>query len=368
MEKNQKGKNCIKELFLQTILPAVALVLAVNLAVVPSGCRSSIEGADFLTGDFTLPHIEEVKVESKTSVAMNFSKQVTVNRASLTQDSSPMSENLKSELSEDGRTVHFVCTDDMITGEHYILDAEIQDPHGNTLTISVTFPGFNDRVPDLRLSEIRIKNKSSKADESARKSEFVELYAKTAGNLSGLEIFNAEDGEEKKYSFPPIEVKAGEYIVVHYRNDATGCINETGENLSEATAADCQNTARDLFVDNESEGRFGANADIVILRNSADGAILDAFAYANREKVSDWNDKLKPYAQVLEENLMWTDSSGTSSCTPESAFDGTSLNKEAHSVCRKNAIANGDLNHSNTGWYEITATKMQSPGLPNKVK
>ena len=93
-----------------------------------------------------------------------------------------------------------------------------EDKHGNSLKFALRFKAYNGRVPKIVINEIRNSyQRTLSGTDYKYKFEFVEFYAVTDGNLSGLEFQNASDDKFPKYEFPPVEVKAGDYIVLHLR-------------------------------------------------------------------------------------------------------------------------------------------------------
>ena len=335
--------------------------------MLPFGCRSSVEGIDFLQGDFSLPEIVNVEVRDSYSVILDFSKPVKVNAARVCEKD-PEGENavgVSPALEDEGYRVNFVMEEKSRIGQKYLLDAELEDQSGNTLTVQVEFRGFNDRIPELVMSELRMKKKSNKSGP-----EFVEFYAITAGNTSGLALVSGANGNENRYEFPPMEVKAGEFIVLHLRNDCEGSVDETGANLSLATAPDCTRTSRDIFAPRgDKDKRFlGIGSDVIYLQNVNSGKVYDALLVIDKKKNPEkMPDSLLASASLIEESGLWLDADGNPSCTLESAVDGSTIDKDAHSLNRRNVRALKADSHPAKAsmWYEVTKTKEQTPGLPN---
>ena len=174
--------------------------------------------------------------------------------------------------------------------------------------------------------------------------EFVELVAVKEGNLSGLELFSAGDGEERRYEFPAVKVSRGEYITVHvrkppvnekYPEDAEGMICELSDDLTLSTHTDSCNAARDLWSENEKA--CFADSDIIVLRNSLSGRIEDCVLFA-KSSLEQWPEQYgKILSSVLEEGL-WQNADGTASCEPESAVcsDNVTSGAATRSFSRQN--------------------------------
>ena len=167
------------------------------------------------------------------------------------------------------------------SGENYAVDGVAKNKSGKNIPFSAHFTGFNNEIPELEITEIHPMYNGKERD---RKFEYIELFAKTSGNLSGLEIRGVYD--KCKVKLPAVQVKAGEVIVVHLRTGGDDCVSELGDDLNVSSAPYSTPNARDLW-DKNTRARLGDAADIIILQNGADDSILDAVAYAPSD-APDW--------------------------------------------------------------------------------
>ncbi len=364
MEKRKTLKKILRE----TVVPSLLLIFSVLLSVIPGGCRTSIDGVEFLSGDFTIPQVEEVQVVDASHLSMLLSKEVSVNRACVkteeNEDDGRIEIDVESAISEDGHRIDFNLAENTKVGGLYVLEAELEDSRGNTLTLSVDFKGFNDRVPVMAFSEIRTGASASKSQ-----FEFVELYVLKEGNTSGLSIVSAADGLERRYQFPAIEVKKGERIVVHYRNYDKTCVDETGENLLAASAEDCS-SARDLFMPQNEKSCLGDKTDVIFLKSDDTKIIYDAVVYLEKGKKTAFDEKYTSALSELEESGIWTDANGNAVCSADSAFDGSQIKSAAHSVNRKSVTSlpcDGSLKSDRSQWYDIGKKALQTPGKANSL-
>jgi hypothetical protein len=188
------------------------------------------------------------------------------------------------------------------------------------------------------------------------------LYCLTSGNLSGLEIYSAND--DFTYEFESINVKSGEYITLHLRTYEETCVNELTEDLTLSSSKLSCPTARDLYV-NSTEAKLGASADVIVLRNTNSDTILDAFIYSSSTYGSSWKkDKLSEWATKAVSAGIWQ---GTD--LPESSFcnDGVTTTR---SISRTNIFdiqqqnITGIIENSKEDWI-ITITSGASPGKEN---
>ena len=297
------GLGGILLLILQTVLLTVITVLC----VIPFSCRVSEEGITFVGGDYISPVLEEVTVLDERTVIMNFSEKIKLLNYTVSErledisdsaehsDTADLSPALMAasggygrveadySLSEDGCTITFCAAEQYEIGKAYEIFGTVEDWAGNSLTYCVPFCGFNSHLPKIIMTEVQVKYKKYKED--AFRCEYVEFLALTDGNLSGLELISGVDGDGKKFVFPPAAVKAGEIFLVHLRSVGSGCITET-EDLNESTALYSGKNVRDIWADN-TKARLNDSADVIIIRNSIDGKILDALMYAT-EETAEW--------------------------------------------------------------------------------
>lgn len=285
-------------------LQTVLLVGITLFSVVPFSCKVTTEGIEIIGGDYSAPDIEEVDVIDEKTVTMTFSDSVNVRDVvvspvlpgisdsdvhSETEDLSPAIAAAAGEFghinatvkkSEDGKNITFILEEGTVIGKSYEVYGTVEDKIGNTLTFCVPFTGYNSKVPKIIMTEAQIKYaKATVKNEAVYRGEYIEFLALEEGNLAGLELCSAADGEAKTYAFPAIEVKKGELFLVHFRTAGDGCINEDGDDLNAATAPHSAPEVRDLWWDNTSS-HFNDSSDVLILRNTVDGSIMDALMYA----------------------------------------------------------------------------------------
>lgn len=315
--KNHNKRNIWDELF---ILLAQTLVLTgvTLLCVIPFSCRISEEGIIFVGGDYVSPVLEEVTVMDEKTVVMSFSEKIKMRGFTVSEhlkeisDSSEHSDTFELSpallaasggygavetdysISEDGCSITFLAADRYEVGKAYEIFGTVEDKAGNSLTYCVPFCGYNSRIPKIIMTEVQVKYKKYKED--AFRCEYVELLALTSGNLSGLELVSAADGEGKKFVLPAVEVKAGEVILLHLRSAGSGCISEY-EDYNESTALYSGRDVCDIWSDN-TKARLSDNSDIIIIRNSVDGSVFDAIMYA-AEDALEWGKGMASFAEAV---------------------------------------------------------------------
>ena len=309
-------KPLLETFWFRTLLPA-ALVLAVVVAVVCpiSCCSTDTYGLEILQGDFSCPQVESISVLSSSSVQMVFSKEVAVLQAevyisgSSTDSTDGASGSLGAVSWEvSGDTVVFLFEASTKVGIEYVLEGSVEDSSGNSLTFALSFTGPNDNPARLLINEFRKDFRA--ANEIG---EFVELYVLKAGNLSGLEVYSAHDGESLKYAFPAIDVSEGDYITVHMRQSDqwSGMISEEGDDLTLSTHADSCDSARDLWSDNTKS--VFSNTDIIVVRFSESAEVMDAvlYAYNKDDDVATWDSSYDELLSAISESGAWPGSTDT---------------------------------------------------------
>ena len=332
-----------KTLFLKTVLPAAFITLAVLAALIPLGCKSSVEGLQMLEGDFSCPRAEDFFVTGEESFLVRFNKSVSCKEAFFWRTETGEQTALEACPQDEGKSLAFTSPVPMQTGAEYTFSGIVQDACGNTLTITVPFSGYNGRVPRIAISEIHIAN--SKTAKNNWRAEYAELLVLTDGNLSGLELvctgsYTSKNGDAGIYKFPPLEVKAGEYVTVHLcKNESYSGMNDDEENnLCISKSPDSSNLAMDLWADNESS--VTKTSDAVLVQNSADSSILDAVLFVQESssgKRTEWKTGTKEWLGAIAESGLWQQSDGTGIATEESAFCGNwSKSATTKSICRKN--------------------------------
>ncbi|NLK45659.1 MAG: lamin tail domain-containing protein [Treponema sp.] len=334
-----------------------AYFIAVYIFLNFCSCSGTPRSVSVLTGDFDTPVLESVSCTSSRSVQLLFSEAVTgkfveVGKAENIQIETALvcslSEKIDAQyIQKSSNVLEVRFLDATETGNSYIVRGTVIDSNNNTLTFAYIFIGYNDNVPDVILSEVQSRYSNPKV-------EFVEIYVRTNGNLSGVCIYSAKDGANGRYEFPPIEVEAGEFVVVHFRNIEADIANETGNDLN-LSGGTYSSSARDLWVENKS-ARIGDKTDVILLEKTADGVVLDAVAFAE-STLEDW--PKDTFVQAL--NRAVKDGAWNSISIKDAAV-GDKLSA-TRTISRKGNL-DGVIVFSRDSW-SVTSINSASPGKPN---
>jgi hypothetical protein len=323
------------------------------LCVVFSSCEKEA-ALDGLFGVSAIPPVYEgCQVLSDNQVNFTFSTGVTVKYAHF-QPEVPVQETVN------GRTVSIIFAENRAGGERITADVLVEDHDGNTLNILVPFRTRNDRVPEMVINEVRF-------DYSKPKSEYIEFKTKSAGNLGALRLFIVSaDTKEAVYEFPPVEVNADEYILLHLRTLPTdNGIDELGEALNLAvsgSAAESPTDARDLWV--PSNKKTVHKTDVIYLVNQ-DDKIIDGLTLCEESAVWDKNKTLySKGAELMAKQQEWLSQDGILVKSP-SAADAVVSKKTTltRTLCRDESVEDSNTSKD---WY-ICATSGATPGRQNST-
>lgn len=292
-------KKKILQYFLRTLLPSFAIVASFFLTFNVLGCGSTLSGLSMLSGDFSVPKITSFELKEADLVQLSFTKNVEVSNLSLTLLLENENQEVPCDFSFEEEKLLLRLQNQMTPGSSYQLDGCVMDENKNILSFSIPFKGFNGRVPSLLISEVRNAYGSKSINKVKHyKTEFVELFILEDGNLSGVKIISANDGEEKSYTFPNLEVKVGSYVTVHMRTIPQDkitdeiLISEIDGDLTASYSLDTSSYAIDLWSENSSA--VFAQSDVIAVIDSQTGLPLDALCYETYEK------KLDTFSEIAE--------------------------------------------------------------------
>lgn len=247
----------------------------------------------------------------------------------------------------------------MEPGAEYSIEATARDEKGNSLTFLTHIYGYNPAVPEIRLNEITTQGSSSNPDK-------VELKVLSAGNTAGLALY---EGVDTSYTYrkilPPIEVKKGDYIVVHFK--PKGVPEETDEisDPSSCTAEESIAGSWDLWI--EGGGGISGNNGVIALYRSTTGPLIDGFLYSNRTSSSDENYRGFGTTRALERADRLIEQNGWK-CeerlpAPEDAVDPED-STATRSICR---MPDGEDSDSAEDWH-IVPTRGSTFGKVNNTE
>jgi len=317
---------------------AIAYAIAMAaMAVLVSACSTEETLQGLLGTSAVSPAFFGCKTPADGEVEFLFSREVKI--ASLYFDPP-----LETEVLGQGEAVRVRFNSTLPGGSKIAADLLVEDKAKNTLNVLVSFRTRNNRMPDVLINEIR-------AAYSKPKAEFVEIRVLTAGNLGGMRLFAAYESEEPIFEFPPVEVKAGDFLVVHTRSIEEGIKDETGAKVTESGGTDASGSARDFWI----PGALKLHSTNAIYLADQDDKALSGVTLFNESYK--WTDRVAAAARLLSAQNAWKGPN------PEDAVD-TGGNTVTRTICRSPSGAN---TNSAADWY-VTATSSATPGGANSAK
>ncbi len=300
--------------------------------------------------DFTPPRMVSCERDGSNTVVLRFDKPVV-------QLSITAPEGEVGHQSEDNLDFRLSFSVDPQPGAEWVLKVQAADGAGNSALYLVAVYGVNPRLPPVRLNELSIQGSNTKPD-------YIELLALGDGNLAGLVVALGKPADgEAFYTFPSVEVRKGDYILLHTKpqgipqeKDETKNKWESGGLLSSPTAWD--------FWWRGGKGLSGTNGLVVLLDNPR-GRGLDAVLYSNRTSASD--DRYQGWGSAaMLQRVEWLARLGTWG-------DGTAEKLAPEdAVPSSYATSTRTLNRKNTGsgksaWF-TGASGTATPGAVNTTQ
>jgi len=292
------------------------------------------------------------KAVSDDEIEFVFSRPVTVKYLSFSPEISVHS-------IENGSTVRVKLAEAPEPGKMITADLVAEDEKRNSINALVSFRARNNRMPDLVINEVCTEYANAAA---GRKSEFIEFVMKSSGNLGGMRVFivgNSNAAKETIFEFSPVEVKSGDYVVLHLRSYDPSNKDEYGTDLAESGGINSSPTARDFWIPGETK-LLHKTAMIYVL--DQDDKVINAVILCENPNAPWPKDYFFDTANFLFLKGAWKSADGIT-CRPSDAVSSAGTTN-TRTICRDETAENSN---SAADWY-ITATSSATPGGPNNPK
>ena len=255
---------------------------------------------------------------------------------------------------EKGSTVRVSLNEDLKPGQRIETVILAEDEFGQTIDVTIPLQAGNNRIPKLLINELRTEYSGS-----ASRAEFIEFKILTDGNLGGLQVFAASNANSPMiYEFKPVEIAAGEYVVLHLRTLEDGCIDEYGDRLDVSGGRDSSPIARDFWIPGST--KLLRKTDIVYIADQHE-RVLDAVIISENPDPQWGREHFSQTAKMLFSQGIWRSSSGKAA-TPADAVSSANIKTSlTRSISRDETVINSG---TATDWY-VTATSGITPGLLN---
>ena len=237
-----------------------------------SGCARPPHIEPILLDPATLtpPQLVGIQAGKGNTVELRFDKSAWIEPRSIKIQPSLTVREIK-----DGETVCTLTLDGQgVPGKKYTLEAQARDERGNTSEFLYGFYGFNDRIPSLLINEFITTAATTVLTQ-------VEIAILSDGNMGGVTFYEGtKTVPDKTFIFPSFEVKAGEFILLHFKPEGTpGEIDETTDKTI-ATGKGASPTAYDFWA--KGTGNLSEDNDVLSLYSNPEGRILDAVPYSSK--------------------------------------------------------------------------------------
>jgi hypothetical protein len=256
---------------------------------------------------------------------------------------------------ENGEVVQVNLSGDVPGGAPYTADILVKDEGGNTLNVLIPFRSRNERLPQVLINELR-------TEYSKPKTEYVELKTLEAGNLGALRLFIPGNTKSPMvFEFPPVEVAAEQYIVVHLRTTEEGVVDEIDGDPSLSEGTDAAKDALDFWIP-DSE-KLLHKTDVVYLMDQDDN-IVDAVMMS--ENPDPWwtKDHFVQAADLLSRQGAWVSPDEEIPSPTAAVITFNIKTAMTRSISRDETVPDSN---SAADWY-ITATSGATPGAVNSTK
>ena len=323
-----------------------ALIGLCGLFCTVCSCSTGEAAAQILGASSQAPVFLACKAVTETEIDFQFS--IPVKTVSL-----HFNPALTVDSVENGNTVRVHFSDGPGAGERLTAELLAEDERGNTINVLAPIRTRNTQIPALLINELRTEN-------SKPKSEYIEFKMLSAGNLGALRVYIAGNPKNPLvHEFAPVEVKEGEYVLLHLRTPEEACRNEYGENLNESGGTDAVAGVRDIWVPGTSKLLHKTDAVYVL---DQDDKVIDA-VMLSIDSVPWWGkDHFAEAADFLFKQGAWK-SAGEKIGGPADAVDTSAVNNAmTRSVSRDETAP--DTNTA-ADWH-VTATSGITPGKRNK--
>ncbi len=319
-----------------------------------TGCTPIADTRALLKEDLRPPVFLSIAVHDPHRISLEFSEPIVYRPDSYS--CSPALERAETRTEEE--RLHLRFQNPMQPGTEYSLECSVSDPAGNTHTVLAKFYGFNPDIPSIRLNEITTQGSANHPDK-------IELLVLEDGNTAGLCLIDGTRDFIRQYKIlPPVEVKAGEYIVVHTK--PAGTPDEIDEIASpvECSAADSVMEAWDVWI--EGGSGLSGNNGVISLYSHSNGELLDGFLYSNRTSSSDENYRGFGSMDTMNRaDQLWLQEGWIAAGRLIAPEDGVNPDDSTatRSICRR---PEGEDSNSAADWY-IVDTSQSSFGSENSL-
>lgn len=333
-------------------------ILAALVAIFLGGCNPYFSIVN-KSPEVSPPYLVDARMTAPDSFVLTFSSKVVIGAEDVL---------LGSDLVVapgyplvDGTTAKFILEGEtLLPGRPLPISGTAASPSGDTTWFSVNLFGYNASPAVLSLNEVRIVH-------STASPEAVELVCLVAGNLGGVSlVVGLPDGDGQKLRFPPLEVDAGQTIVVLFRAKPEELSGEEGNWDNRPPSSPVVAGALNFYL---PAGLSDTAALVSVWSSPILDAGQDAVMYTN--KTDNPEDRYRGFgtsaalqlAAFLAESGLWADGAGDPELVNPGDFASSSGATVTRTLNRRPGAAPG-LAAGRGDWF-IGASGTASIGGPN---
>ncbi len=251
---------------------AAALVLAVLL----SGCVPQVVSEVLAPRDLRPPSVRDWDAPGPGEFVVEFDEEVEASPADFASDPDLGALEVRGE----GDRIRVLSPSPLDPGRSLSLEGTVRDAAGNSTSFVLPFRGYNPDLPRVLLNEALTQGTSTHPD-------LVELAVLDPGNLAGLTFrVGCASVPVQVYVFPPCEVAAGEFVVLHMKPQGLGEEVDETDDPAASGGLDAFPYSRDFWYTG-GDGALPGENGVLTLYRSTTGPILDALLYSARTSESD---------------------------------------------------------------------------------
>ncbi|MCQ2604150.1 MAG: Ig-like domain-containing protein [Spirochaetia bacterium] len=252
--------------------------LSILLFIAATSACSPIQTEKKNTAEHDFPPvIQEVYSSTPDQILLTFDKEIKPSADSFML----VPETVITSITAEGNRLCIQPEESLSPGQEYFIKGTVTDTGSNSTTLGATFYGYNPDVPEVLVNEFTTNG-------SGKHPDLAELYVRTDGNMAGVTLYaGTKTTYGDKIIFPDLKVRAGDYIIIHFKPQGLETEIDEIHNKKESAGYDTSDTAWDFWV-REGSGLSGNNGALTLYDNPY-GKIIDAVIYTNRTSESDTN-------------------------------------------------------------------------------
>lgn len=302
------------------------------LGLVLGACSVAPED-EVVWGDLSAPSVIAERMDEQGLLELEFDEDVELDEESLRASGGATPE----VLIDKGRILSLDTKPGTVAGKAYALAMSAEDKAGNTTSMVIPYYGDNPRLSRVLINELACKSSSTIRDA-------IELQVLSDGNLAGLTVYIGNpDDNDGFVTFADIEVKSGDFIVVHCK--AEGLAGEVDESSDWSASAGKNALPGVLDIWMPGAPGLGDTSGVVLVCDKPLGSVMDAVFYSDKktesgkEYESFGTKKLLERVRYLHERKAWFGAGNK--IAVEDAASSVGLTS-TRTLCRLNLTDNSD--------------------------